>query len=264
MTTSNSLERKVEQFSKIPIKVSGDRTVFIGDVARVSDAADITMDYALVNGKRSIYIPVVKTSDASTWQVVKELKARLPEMQSLLPNDVQINYEFDQSVFVMNAVKSLMSEGIIGAILTGLMVLLFLGDFRSSMIVIITIPVSILIGLLFLSLAGQTINIMTLSGLALAVGVLVDEATVTIENVFQHLEMGKDKRQAIYDACIEISFPKLLILLCVLAVFAPSFMMNGVPKAMFLPLVTGHWLYDDCLVLPFANHGTRYGQLDIK
>lgn len=196
ITTSNSLEEKVEQFSKIPVKISDDRTIFIGDVARVSDGADITMDYALVNGKRSIYIPVVKTAEASTWQVVKELKARIPEMQSLLPEDVHIQYEFDQSVFVMNAVKSLMSEGIIGAILTGLMVLLFLGDLRSSLIVIITIPISILIGLLFLSLAGQTINIMTLSGLALAVGVLVDEATVTIENVFQHLEMGKDKRQA--------------------------------------------------------------------
>src|SRR5579862_8460356 len=118
-------------------------------------------------------------------QVVSELKKRIPEMQSLLPEDVHIQYEFDQSVFVMNAVKSLMSEGIIGAILTGLMVLLFLGDLRSSLIVIITIPISILIGLLFLSMAGQTINIMTLSGLALAVGVLVDEATVTIENVFQ-------------------------------------------------------------------------------
>ena len=277
ITTSNSLEEKVEQFSKIPIKTQGAKTVFIGDVARVSDGADITMDYALVNGKRSIYIPVVKTAEASTWQVVKALKARIPEMQSLLPEDVHIQYEFDQSVFVMNAVKSLMSEGIIGAILTGLMVLLFLGDVRSSMIVIITIPVSILIGLLFLSLAGQTINIMTLSGLALAVGVLVDEATVTIENVFQHLEMGKDKRQAIYDACIEISFPKLLILLCVLAVFAPSFMMMGVPKAMFLPLslaigftmiasyclsqtmvpVLANWILNDKIVERFRKPGAH-------
>ena len=277
ITTSNSLEEKVEQFSKIPVKISDDRTIFIGDVARVSDGADITMDYALVNGKRSIYIPVVKTAEASTWQVVKELKARIPEMQSLLPEDVHIQYEFDQSVFVMNAVKSLMSEGIIGAILTGLMVLLFLGDLRSSLIVIITIPISILIGLLFLSLAGQTINIMTLSGLALAVGVLVDEATVTIENVFQHLEMGKDKRQAIYDACIEISFPKLLILLCVLAVFAPSFMMKGVPKVMFLPLslaigftmiasyclsqtmvpVLANWILNDKIIERFRKPGAH-------
>jgi multidrug efflux pump subunit AcrB len=167
---------------------------------------------------------------------VQDLKSKLPEMQNLLPNDVKISYEFDQSVFVVNAVKSLMTEGSLGALLTGLMVLLFLRDWRSSLIVVITIPVSILIGVLLLSLFGQTINIMTLSGLALAIGILVDQATVTIENIHQHLEMGKSKRLAIYDACEEISFPLLLILLCILAVFAPSFMMNGVPKAMFLPL----------------------------
>ena len=190
----------------------------------------------MVNGKRSVYIPVVKTASASTWSVVKELKAKLPEMQNLLPDDVKISYEFDQSVAVINSVKSLMTEGGLGAILTGLMVLLFLRDWRSSLIVVITIPVSILIGVLLLSLFGQTINIMTLSGLALAIGILVDQATVTIENIHQHLEMGKPKRQAIYDACEEIAFPLLLILLCILAVFAPSFMMNGVPKAMFLPL----------------------------
>lgn len=129
-----------------------------------------------------------------------------------------------------------MTEGVLGALLTGLMVLLFLKDWRSSLVVVITIPVAILSALLFLNLAGQTINIMTLSGLALAIGVLVDQATVTIENIHQHLEMGKPKRLAIMDACEEISFPLLLILLCILAVFAPSFVMNGVPKAMFLPL----------------------------
>jgi multidrug efflux pump subunit AcrB len=136
----------------------------------------------------------------------------------------------------MNSAKSLMEEGIIGAVLTGLVVLLFLRDWRSSLVVIITIPVSILSAVLGLKLAGQTINIMTLSGLALAVGILVDEATVTIENIHQHLEMGKTKRQAVLDACLEISFAKLLILLCILAVFAPSFVMTGVPRAMFLPL----------------------------
>ena len=236
VTSANSMEQKVEEFSKIPVKTDGDKTVFVSDVASVSDAADVTVDYALINGKRSIYIPVVKTADASTWEVVKNLKARIPEMQSLLPDDVHIKYEFDQSVFVINAVKSLATEGILGAILTGLMVLLFLRDLRSSLIVIITIPVSILIGVFLLGLAGQTINIMTLSGLALAVGVLVDQATVTIENIHQHLEMGKNKRLAIFDACTEISFPLLLILLCILAVFAPALMMKGVPKAMFLPL----------------------------
>jgi len=236
LTTMNSLVKNSQNFGDIPVVTKNGVPIYVKDIARVTDAADVTVDYALINGKRSVYIPVVKTASASTWSVVQDLKSKLPEMQNLLPNDVKISYEFDQSVFVVNAVKSLLTEGGLGAILTGLMVLLFLRDWRSSLIVVITIPVSILIGVLLLSLFGQTINIMTLSGLALAIGILVDQATVTIENIHQHLEMGKPKRLAIYDACEEISFPLLLILLCILAVFAPSFMMNGVPKAMFLPL----------------------------
>ena len=152
-----------------------------------------------------------------------------------MPDDVNISYEFDQSVFVINAVKSLVTEGALGAIFTGLMVFFFLGDWRSCSVAI-TIPVSYYSTVLFLKFSGQTINMMTLSGLALAIGILVDQATVTIENIHQHLEMGKGKKQAIYDACKEISFPLLLILLCILAVFAPSFVMTGVPKAMFLAL----------------------------
>jgi multidrug efflux pump subunit AcrB len=236
VTTMNTLIKNTDSFGSIPVITKNGVPIYIKDIARVTDATDVTVDYALINGKRSVYIPVVKTADASTWTVVQTLKSKLPEMQNLLPDDVKISYEFDQSVFVVNAVKSLITEGGLGAILTGLMVLLFLRDWRSSLIVVITIPVSILIGVLLLSLFGQTINIMTLSGLALAIGILVDQATVTIENIHQHLEMGKSKKLAIYDACEEISFPLLLILLCILAVFAPSFMMNGVPKAMFLPL----------------------------
>lgn len=236
LTTMNSLITKSQNFGQIPVLTKDGVPVFINDIARVADAADVTVDYALINGKRSVYIPVIKTPSASTWTVVQELKKKLPEMQSLLPDDIKISYEFDQSVFVINAVKSLLTEGGLGALLTGLMVLLFLRDWRSSLVVVITIPVSILIGVLLLGLFGQTINIMTLSGLALAIGILVDQATVTIENIHQHLEMGKSKRLAIYEACEEIAFPLLLILLCILAVFAPSFMMTGVPKAMFLPL----------------------------
>ncbi|MGA7160639.1 MAG: efflux RND transporter permease subunit [Bacteroidota bacterium] len=234
--TNNSLEQKVEEFKNIPIVTNGPFTIFMSDVATVSDASDITVGYALINNKRSVYIPVVKTADASTMDVVNGLKSRLPEMRDLLPTDVTVSYEFDQSVFVINAVKSLATEGALGAILTGLMVLLFLRDWRSCLIVVITIPVSVISAVMFLKLAGQTINLMTLSGLSLAIGILVDQATVTIENIHQHLEMGKDKKLAIFDACKEISFPLLLILLCILAVFAPSFVMNGVPKAMFLPL----------------------------
>ncbi|MFD1256615.1 efflux RND transporter permease subunit [Mucilaginibacter terrae] len=236
VTTMNSLIGKVEDFGNIPVISKNGSPVFVKDIARVSDGADVTVSYALINGKRSVYIPAVKTADASTWAVVQALKSKIPDIQSLLPDDVKVSYEFDQSVFVINAVESLLTEGGLGAILTGLMVLLFLRDWRSSLIVVITIPVSIVIGVMLLGFFGQTINIMTLSGLALAIGILVDQATVTIENIHQHLEMGKSKKLAIYDACEEISFPLLLILLCILAVFAPSFLMTGVPKAMFLPL----------------------------
>ncbi|HVS95499.1 MAG TPA: efflux RND transporter permease subunit, partial [Puia sp.] len=236
VTSINSLEAKVEHFGDIPISSNGTTSVYVRDVATVADGADITVDYALVNGKRSVYAPVVKTADASTMDVVNGLRKRIPEMKSLLPADVDVSYQFDQSVFVINAAKSLMTEGILGAVLTGLMVLLFLRDWRSSLVVIITIPVAVLGAVFFLKMAGQTVNIMTLSGLALAIGILVDQATVTIENIHQHLEMGKPKRQAILEACSEISFPLLLILLCILAVFAPAFVMSGVPKAMFLPL----------------------------
>jgi multidrug efflux pump subunit AcrB len=236
IASMNSQEEKVRDFGDIPITTSGMDMITAKDIARIEDATDIVVDYALVNGKRSVYFPIVKTASASTWDVVQGLRKEIPEMQSLLPEDVRLSYEFDQSVFVMNAAKSLMTEGILGALLTGLMVLLFLRDWRSSLVVIITIPVAVLGAVLCLKLAGQTINIMTLSGLALAIGILVDQATVTIENIHQHLEMNKSKRRAILDACAEIAFPLLLILLCILAVFAPSFVMKGVPKAMFLPL----------------------------
>src|SRR5215471_9130713 len=181
-------------------------------------------------------MPITKSADASTWTVVQSLKKAIPRFQAQLPEDVKLSYEFDQSTYVINSVKSLLSEGAIGAILTGLMVLLFLGDRRGALIVILTIPTSIISGVLFLYLFHQTINIMTLSGLALAIGILVDESTVTIENIHQHLDMGKPKSLAIWDACKEIAFPKLLILFCVLAVFAPAFTMKGIPGALFFPL----------------------------
>jgi multidrug efflux pump subunit AcrB len=236
MATTNTLEHSVAAFGDIPVRADNTNTILLHDVGTIQDAADVTTGYALINGKRSIYMPIVKTPDASTWEVVQKLKSKLPEMQSLLPDDVHITYEFDQSVFVMNSVKSLVTEGVLGAILTGLVVLIFLKDWRSCVVVVITIPLAVLSAVFCLKMVGQTINIMTLSGLALAIGILVDQATVTIENIHQHLEMGKPKRQAIYDACEEIAFPLFLILLCVIAVFAPSFIMNGVPRALFLPL----------------------------
>ena len=236
MTPVNSLVKRPEDFLNIPIRVGSGPTVFVRDIGTVEDGADITVSYALVNGRRAVYIPVVKKSDASTLDVVNNIRKALPNLQTAIPEDVKISYEFDQSVYVTNALKSLVTEGILGAVLTGLMVLLFLRDWRSVIIVVLTIPISIMSAVILLNLFGQTINIMTLSGLALAIGVLVDEATVTIENIHQHLETGKPKASAIWDACREIALPKLLILLAILAVFAPAFVMSGVPRSMFLPL----------------------------
>jgi len=235
-TPANTTIRTVKDFENIPLFKNGVQNLYLKDVATIEDGADIATGYALVNGKRSVYLPVTKSADASTWEVVQSLKKAIPRFQGLLPDDVKLSYEFDQSVYVINAVKSLLIEGIIGALLTGLMVLLFLGDLRGSLIVILTIPTSIISGVLFLTLFNQTINIMTLSGLALAIGILVDESTVTIENIHQHLDMGKPKALAVWDACKEIAFPKLLILLCILAVFAPAFTMKGIPGSLFLPL----------------------------
>jgi multidrug efflux pump subunit AcrB len=236
LTPTNYTIKQIKDFENIPLFKGGIQNLYLRDVATVKDGADATAGYALINGKRSVYLSIAKSGDASTWDVVSNLKKNLPAIQNTLPEDVKLSYEFDQSVYVINAVKSLISEGAIGAILTGLMVLLFLGDRRAALIVILTIPTSIIAGVLFLKLFGQTINIMSLSGLALAIGILVDESTVTIENIHQHLDMGKPKALAIWDACREIALPKLLILFCILAVFAPAFTMTGIPGALFLPL----------------------------
>jgi multidrug efflux pump subunit AcrB len=236
ITPTNTTIKNVPDFGNIPLYKNGVQTVFLHDVATVEDGADITSGYALVNGKRSVYLPITKSASASTWDVVQNLKKAIPRFQALMPPDVKLSFVFDQSVYVINAVKSLAEEGAIGAVLTGLMVLLFLGDRRGALIVILTIPTCIISAVFFLNLFHQTINIMTLSGLSLAIGILVDESTVTIENIHQHFDMGKPKALAIWDACKEIAFPKLLILFCILAVFAPAFTMTGIPGALFLPL----------------------------
>ncbi|ASU33567.1 Multidrug efflux pump subunit AcrB [Mucilaginibacter xinganensis] len=236
LTPANTTIKKIPEFGNIPLFKNGIQTVFLRDVATVEDGADITNGYALINGKRSVYLPITKSATASTWDVVQSLKKALPRFQALVPPDVKLSFVFDQSIYVINAVKSLAEEGAIGAVLTGLMVLLFLGDRRGALIVILTIPTCVISAVGFLYLFHQTINIMTLSGLSLAIGILVDESTVTIENIHQHFDMGKPKALAIWDACKEIAFPKLLILFCILAVFAPAFTMTGIPGALFLPL----------------------------
>lgn len=236
ITPSNSVVDNFKELEQIAVKQVNGTPVFVRDVASVDNGADITSGYALINGKRSIYIPVTKRADASTWDVVQRIKKGLPEMQAAIPADIKVSYEFDQSGYVINSLKSLLFEAGLGAILTGLVVLLFLRDSRSALIVVLTIPLALLTAVVCLYLAGQTVNIMTLGGMALAVGILVDEATVTIENIHRHQQMPKSKSRAILDACLEIATPKLLILLSVLAVFLPALFMTGVPRAMFIPL----------------------------
>ncbi len=236
ITSQNAVVENIKELENVPLKLGAGPAVYIRDIASVELGADITTSYALVDGKRSVYIPVTKRSTASTWDVVQRVKAALPDMQAAVPDDIKVSYEFDQSGYVINSLKSLLFEGGLGAVFTGVMVLLFLRDSRSALIVVLTIPLALLTGVTFLYLAGQTLNIMTLGGLALSVGILVDMATVTIENIHQHLERGESKGKAILYGCREIAGPLLLILLSILSVFIPSLFMSGVPKGMFLPL----------------------------
>lgn len=236
MAPLNSIARGPQSFLNMPVKTIAGHTIYVRDVADVEDGADQTVGYALVNGKRSVYLPVIKKADASTLDAVHNLKDALPMLKNQLPEDVDIHYAFDQSKYIEGSLNNLIHEGILGAVFTGLMILLFLGDPKGAMIVVLTIPIAVLSAVMMLYLFGQTINIMTLSGLALSIGILVDEATVTIENIHQHTEMGKSRQRAILDALLEISVPKLLILLCILAVLTPVFIMTGIPKDMFMPL----------------------------
>src|SRR5687767_3515282 len=236
MVPVNSVVRNVQELLEIPVRVGAGPSVFLRDLGYVEDASDILTSYALIDGKRSVYIPVTKRADASTLDVVRRVKAELPRMRAAIPNDINVNFGFDQSGYVTDAIRSLAVEGTLGALLTGLMVLLFLRHFRSSIIVILTIPLALLAAVVALWAAGQSINIMTLGGLTLAIGILVDESTVAIENIHTHLARGKKRARAVFDAVSEVAVPMMLAMLCILAVFAPSFFMVGVGRALFVPL----------------------------
>lgn len=236
IASTNATVKKIADLESIPLRTGAGPTVFLRDVARVADDADIVYNIALVNGRRTVYMPVTKRADASTLDVVNGVKAALPQMRALVPEDVHINLEFDQSTYVTGSIRGLITEGVLGAVLTGLMVLVFLGNWRSALIVVLTIPFSVLAGVVGLRLIGQTVNIMTLGGLALAIGILVDEATVAVENIQTHLDRNKTAGRAVVDAMREVMVPRLLAMLCVLAVFIPSFAMTGIGRALFPPL----------------------------
>ncbi|MFN8656810.1 MAG: efflux RND transporter permease subunit, partial [Candidatus Obscuribacterales bacterium] len=226
----NSVVADPQELLNLPIREGTGPTVFLGDIGTVEDSTDILTGYALVNGHRTVYIPVTKRADASTLDVVNRVKASLPKFQALVPEDIKVNFEFDQSPYVKNAIAGLTLEGALGALLTGLMVLLFLRDIRSALIVVTTIPFALLASIVGLWFSGETINIMTLGGLALAVGLLVDEATVSIENIHSHLERGQPLSLAVWEASRETLVPRLLAMLSVIAVFAPSFFMGSVNR----------------------------------
>jgi multidrug efflux pump subunit AcrB len=236
MVPLNSVVKDIRDLEAVPIRPGTYPTVFLRDVGEVVDGSDIVTSYALVNGRRTVYIPVTKRSDASTLSVVESVKANLPKFQAVLPEDVTVSYEFDQSPYVTRAIQGLTLEGTLGALLTGVMVLLFLADWRSALIVLVNIPLALMGAIIALSVTGQTVNIMTLGGLALAIGILVDMSTVVIENVHTHLARGKQIARSVVDSGREVALPLLIAMLCVLAVFVPSFFMVGAARAMFLPL----------------------------
>lgn len=236
IAVTNAMVKDVKELGDIPLRAGNGPTVFVRDIGRVEDSSDVVYNIALVNGRRTVYMPLTKRADASTLDVVANIKHALPAMRAQLPPDVKVDLVFDQSAYVSRSIHGLVFEGILGALLTSLAVVLFLRNVRSALIVIVTIPLSVLAAIVGLRLAGQTINIMTLGGLALAVGILVDEATVAIENIDTHLARGAPPARAVLEAMREVMAPRFLAMLSVIAVFIPALFMVGIGRALFPPL----------------------------
>jgi multidrug efflux pump subunit AcrB len=234
--TNAALGGNLAELLSTPIRPVSGATVYLRDIGTIENGTDIITAYAHVNGKRTVYIPVTKRADASTLAVIRAVKAAIPDFKKVVPDDVDVSLQFDQSPFVTNSLRGLIIEGLLGAGLTGLMVLIFLRDWRSALIVIMNIPFALLSSVLLLWATGQTINIMTVGGLALAVGVLVDEATVEIENIHTQMLPGVSRARAVVEACSRTALARLLSMICILAVFVPSFFMIGVGKQLFVPL----------------------------
>jgi multidrug efflux pump subunit AcrB len=231
-----TLGPELNDLMNTPIHPGSGTSVYLRDIGAVDNGTDIVTAYAHVDGRRTVYIPVTKRSDASTLAVIRAVKAALPVFKKAIPDDVDVQLAFDQSGYVSHAISGLVREAVLGAILTGLVVLLFLRDWRGALIVVANIPFALFAAVLLLWATGQTINIMTLGGLALAVGVLVDEATVEIENIHTQLLPGVSRARAVLEACKRTVIARLLSMLCVLAVFVPSFFMKGVGRQLFVPL----------------------------
>ena len=232
----NGSPTTVAELNDLPVKTVNGTTIYVHDVAHVRDGSPPQTNIVRVDGQRAVLMTVQKAGSSSTLDIINRVKARLPLIRASSPPDVTIRAIGDQSVFVKAAVEGVIREAAIAAALTGLMILLFLGSWRSTLIITISIPLSILASLICLSALGETINIMTLGGLALAVGILVDDATVAIENINYHLEQGKDVEPAILDGAQQIAVPALVSTLCICIVFIPMFLLGGVARYLFVPL----------------------------
>jgi multidrug efflux pump subunit AcrB len=235
IVSANSVVRDPQALLTIPIR-PGESPVYVRDVGTVADSADAPAGYALANGRRAVYILATKRADASTMSVISNIKRAIPEMQRVLPPDITVSFEFDQSPTVTRAVESVVVEGALGAVLVGLAVLVFLGDWRSAVVVVLNIPLALSFSILALWLTGETINVMTLGGLALAIGILVDEATVEVENIHAWMARTESVPLAVRLGNLQTAVPRLLAMVCILAVFIPAFFMQGAAGRLFAPL----------------------------
>jgi multidrug efflux pump subunit AcrB len=232
----NDAAATLEELNNIPVKTVGGATIYIRDIGQVRDGAPPQTNIVHVDGGRAVLSTVLKNGSASTLAIVQGVKNRLPHIAESLPDGFKITPLNDQSLFVKGAISGVVREGAIAAAMTSLMILLFLGSWRSTVIIAVSIPLAVLAAIAALSMAGQTLNIMTLGGLALAVGILVDDATVTIENINWHLEQGKDVRTAILDGANQIVTPAFVSLLCICIVFVPMLLLEGVAGFLFIPM----------------------------
>src|SRR5690349_4974331 len=232
----NASTQTVAELNDLPVRSKNGVTTYLRDVAHVRDGFTPQTNIVRQDGVRGTLLSIMKNSGASTLDIVKEIKDRLPVIAESLPQDLQIKTLFDQSLFVRGSIDGVLREGAIAAALTALMILLFLGDWRPTLVITVSIPLSICVSIILLSALGETINIMTLGGLALAVGILVDDATVAIENIERNLAMGKDMKQAILDGSQQIALPAFVSTICICIVFVPMFFLAGVAKFLFVPL----------------------------
>ena len=258
---TNSAPRTVEELNNLPVKTVNGATIYMRDVAYVRDGFPPQTNIVTVNGQRAALMAIEKSGKVSTLSIVADVRKLIPQAAMSLPRQLVIQPLDDQSIFVRGAISGVVREAIIAACLTAIMILIFLGNWRSTVIIAVSIPLSILVSLIVLSMLGETINIMTLGGLALAVGILVDDATVEVENINRNLEMGKEIEQAILDGAAEIAIPAFVSTLSICIVFVPMFFLGGVAKYLFCAFGRSGCLRHAGIVFFVPYRGPDHGEI---